>query len=73
MMFTVYLFNPVSPSVIAVINMKNLFSLLAIKRLSDTKEEEKERGSDNHISQTAWLLFFGENKEDGVSHVCLCV
>lgn len=41
--FTVYLFDPVSPSFMAVMIMKNLFSLLAIKRPSDTREGERER------------------------------
>lgn len=60
-------------------NMKNLFSLLAIKTPSDTREggsereRNKEKGSGNRISQTSWLLF-EENKKNIVClFVCVCM
>lgn len=70
----VQILNPVSPTFIAVINMKNLFSLPAIKGLSDTRQEKKERGSENRISSTAWLLFLEKIRENSAyACVIFCV
>lgn len=60
--------------------MKNLFSLLAIKTPSDTREGERERKRETERRGLTIALarlhgcFFGENKENGVSvSVCMCM